>query len=122
MPIIDVEIVLKDNESIDSALTQKLADSSGEVFETPNGRTWVRLRELPRGHYAENGGAGNSVRPVFVNVLKAVMPEGQTLDAEALALTRAVAQVCDRSAEHVHVLYRPEGTGRMFFGGRVVGP
>jgi len=52
--------------------------------------------------------------------LKKAVPFGSELRAEVEALTRAVAQVCGRDPEQVHVIYEPPALGRVAFGGRLV--
>ena len=121
MPILDVEMVVEADESIDDGLARRLADAAGAVFGAAPGRTWVRLRTLPASRYAESGGAPPGVRPVFVAILKSTRPEGETLRDETLQLTQAIAAVCDRPAENVHVLWLPDAKKRMAFGGRLVG-
>jgi phenylpyruvate tautomerase PptA (4-oxalocrotonate tautomerase family) len=121
MPILDVEFVVDDAITAGSGLATALADAAGEVFDTPPGRTWVRLRRISSEDYAENkGGPLGGVLPVFVTVLKARRPPPETLRAEIDRLTRAVARVLDRPAENVHVIYLPEGRGRVAFGGRLI--
>ena len=120
MPIVDIECVR------DAALpwpeAQPLADALGRVFASPPGRTWVRLRRLDALDYAENETPlGNAARPVFVTVLQAHPPEGDTLAAEVRAVTDAVAQVLGCEPERVHVQYSPPAAGRHAFGGRLVG-
>ena len=44
------------------------------------------------------------------------------LQTEVDRLTAAIAQICDRPAENVHIIYLPEGAGRIAFGGKVIGP
>ncbi len=115
MPILDVDIV----GAADLDLAQKIADAAGQVFHTPAGETWVRLRSPDA--YAENGGTlPEGVRPVFVSVLKAQPPTGEELALEVQALTEAVAHACGRPPENVHVLYAPAALGRVAFGGRLV--
>jgi phenylpyruvate tautomerase PptA (4-oxalocrotonate tautomerase family) len=120
MPIVDVEIV--GSESLASDLAARLADMAGQVFCSPPASTWVRVRLLPRHHYAENGtekpAGWNSV---FVTVLKAQRPAGAALEVEVRALTEGVARVCGRSPENVHILYDLEAQGRIAFGGRLRG-
>jgi phenylpyruvate tautomerase PptA (4-oxalocrotonate tautomerase family) len=118
MPIVDVEIV--GDESPKPSLSQELADAAGEIFGTPPGRTWIRLRMLPHDHYAENQEAQEH-HPVFVKVLKGQWPEHDDMKQEITQLTEAFARICDRSFENVHVLYLPEGSGRIAFGGDLVG-
>jgi len=67
MPILEVEVVLFDGEILDSNWSTEIADAAGEIFDLPPGRTWVRIRGLPRSHYAENDVNGSSeLCPVFV--------------------------------------------------------
>ena len=121
MPILDVEIVVETGETIEAGLAPRLADAAGGVFGTPAGRTWIRLRTLPAAQYAESGGGPpTGVRPVFVAVLKSARPNGEALRDETLQLTEAIAAVCDRPTENVHVLWLPDASGRMAFGGRLV--
>jgi phenylpyruvate tautomerase PptA (4-oxalocrotonate tautomerase family) len=121
MPILDVEIVLGPGESTPTGLCAAIADAAAAVFRTPAGHTWVRLRELPQERYAEDGGGpGPEVRPVFVHVLKAAMPPSAELEQEVSALAAAVARVCHRDVENVHIVYEPPGAGRIAFGGRLV--
>jgi phenylpyruvate tautomerase PptA (4-oxalocrotonate tautomerase family) len=119
MPILDVEIVLADTERLDEDLPQRLADVAGEIFGAPAGRMWVRMRGLPLQNYAESGGLPAGVRPVFASVLKAKYPSLEDLRGEIAALTEAVARICDRPPENVHIFYRPEGIGRVAFGGEL---
>lgn len=120
MPILDIEIVVADDEQLAKDSPQRLADAAGEIFAAPLGRTWVRIRELPLQHYAESGGVPTGVLPVFVTVLKAKRPPREVLRKEIAALTGAVARICGRPPENVHVLYRPEGIGRVAFGGELL--
>lgn len=118
MPILDVEIV--GEESPQPSVTQKLADAAGVIFGTPPGQTWVRLRMLSPDYYAENG-AAEEQRPVFVTVLKGQWPEHDDMKREITQLTEVFAKICERSVENVHVLYLPAGSGRIAFGGDLVG-
>ena len=121
MPIVDIEMVIEPGEMPAVGLAKTLSDAAAKVFETPAGRTWVRLRALPSAQYAENGdGPAEGVRPVFVTILKSKRPTGETLREETGRLTEAIATVCGRPAENVHVLWLPEAKGRMAFGGRLV--
>ena len=71
--------------------------------------------------YAENeGGPGEGVWPVFASVIQRRLPEGEALAAQTKALTEAIARVCARPAEHVHVIYQPPAAGRVAFGGVLV--
>ena len=121
MPIVDVEMVIAATEATEPGLAAALADAVGEVLESEAGSVWVRLRRLSETRYAENGGGPpDGVRPVFVTVLLAHVPEGAALQDQVRRLTDVIAAVCNRPAENVHVLYLPEARGRMAFGGRLV--
>jgi phenylpyruvate tautomerase PptA (4-oxalocrotonate tautomerase family) len=121
MPILDVEIVLEPGEALRPELAGELADRAGEVFGAAPGTTWVKVRAVPAEHYAENqSGHSTELHPVFVSVLKAKLPPPDERQREVTRLTEAVARACRRPPENVHILYLPEGAGRMAFGGRIV--
>jgi phenylpyruvate tautomerase PptA (4-oxalocrotonate tautomerase family) len=124
MPIIDVEIVEHPSIGIPNNLANVLARRIGEVFQAASGSVWVKLYRLPFADYAESDGNPNSIAPVFVNVLMR-MPLPLPLQGEALAttmreLTVAIAEVCERPIENVHVLFAPSARGRQAFGGKLV--
>lgn len=121
MPVLDIELVLAPGETPVSDLAAQLADAGGEVFATAPGRTWVKLRYLDSSLYAENGSGGAGPHPVFVTVLKSSIPQSGELAAEIRQLTEAIARVCDRPVENVHILYQPDAAGRVAFGGNLVG-
>jgi phenylpyruvate tautomerase PptA (4-oxalocrotonate tautomerase family) len=120
MPILHVEIISRPDESIRAGLAKELADRSGEIFGSPSGGTWVKVYLLAREAYAENSSTEEDILPVFVSVLKAKLPPVDTLQEEIARLTAAVAQVCDRPEENVHIIYMPEGSGRVAFGGKLL--
>ena len=121
MPILEIEAVLHDHETIESNWAVEIANAVGRIFDTPPGHTWVRVRGLPRSQYAENGvGDSPQLCPVFVSVLKAQLPEVEDLRAEVEKLTVTIARITGRPAENVHVLYLPPGAGRISFGGKLV--
>ena len=120
MPIVDIEIVLKVNEIIQSKTVEELADQIGEIFGSPKGTTWVKVRGLPDSHYAENGGTPDGVFPVFVSVLKSNLPTKDEMQKEVKMITGAVAQICARPSGNVHVIYQPEGRDRVAFGGKLI--
>jgi phenylpyruvate tautomerase PptA (4-oxalocrotonate tautomerase family) len=120
MPVLEIEIVLRRDEILRPGLAAELAEGAGQVFQAPPGTTWVRLRSLEQGNYAESGGGPpDGVSPVFVAVLKRTLPGMEQRRVEAARLAAAVAQACARPVENVHVLYLPEGDGRMAFGGEL---
>lgn len=119
MPILDIEIVLNPGEELREGLAGEIVDAAGEILGSEPGGTWVRLRELPRAQYAENGGGPQEeVWPVFVEVLKGELPQGDEMREEAGKLAAEVGRICARPKENVHILYLPQGKGRIFFGGR----
>jgi phenylpyruvate tautomerase PptA (4-oxalocrotonate tautomerase family) len=120
MPILDVELVLSPGETPDFNLAARLADAAGEVLASRPHGTWVKLRFIEANLYAENGGMPEGIYPVFVTVLKSRVPARPELEVEIRRLTESIAQVCSRSAENVHILYQPEATGRVAFGGNIV--
>lgn len=120
MPIVDIEVVAgaSDPKAIDKEISQLLADELGTVFDSEPGGTWVRLRSLDPDQYAENRTAINSnARPTFVHILRAELPDRAALRREVEAVAKVVARTLDRPREHVHVLYAPEASGRIGFGG-----
>ncbi|MCI0550326.1 MAG: hypothetical protein L0287_05185 [Anaerolineae bacterium] len=120
MPLVDIEIILKSGETIQSELIRELADQLGEIFASPPRTTWVKVHGLPERHYAENGGKPDGVYPIFVSVVKSKLLPPDEMQKEVDGITGAVAQIYGRSSENVHVLYEPEGKGRVAFGGKIV--
>jgi phenylpyruvate tautomerase PptA (4-oxalocrotonate tautomerase family) len=121
MPILEVEIVLRPNESLPDGLAIQLADCAGNLFGSSPGETWVKVRPIPAEQYAENGGLlPEGFYPVFVSVLKARPPSGDDLQTEVSELTSAIAHVCARPTESIHLFYQPDARGRVAFGGRLV--
>lgn len=121
MPILDIELVVNPEEPLPTGLAAQLADRAGAVFGGAPGTTWVKLHPILRHYYAENGvGLTEEVQPVFVNVLKAKLPSPAQLQTEAAQLAQIVAEVLQRPQENIHVLYQPEGAGRVAFGGRLI--
>jgi phenylpyruvate tautomerase PptA (4-oxalocrotonate tautomerase family) len=121
VPILDVEVVTTGEDALDAALAAKIADAAGEVFESVAGRTWVRLRAIPQALYAENGGGPpDGTLPVFVDVLLADPPQAEALRSQVHRLTLAIAKVCERTPENVHLFYQASARGRVAFGGKLV--
>ncbi len=121
MPILDVEIILKPGEIIEHNLARGIADAAAAIFGAGPGSTWVKVHGVDAAYYAENGAEpSDEVYPVFVSVLKARMPSPEDLRREVERLTPAIAALCQRPPENVHIIYLPEGAGRVAFGGRVV--
>jgi len=121
MPLVDVAIVLRPQESLRATLARELADRIGEVLDSSPGSTWVTVRAIPADQFAENHAeSAAEVRPVFVTILKSKLPPRDLLQREVSALTPAIARVCGRPEQHVHIIYQPDGMGRVAFGGVVV--
>ncbi len=120
MPIVDVEIVLRPNEILRKEIVAELADELGEIFQTSQGGTWVKVHELSSDQYAENGGAQNATYPIFVTVIKSKFPVVEEMQKEVEKITGAVAQICGRPSDNVHMIYQPAGSSRVAFGGRIV--
>jgi len=121
MPILNVEIVTKENESLNSTLAQEIADIAGEVLNSSPQGTWVKVRSIEPYQYAENGGAAFGTSPVIVSVIKGGLQDRAELESEVQELTARIASICDRRAENVHIIYEPPGAGRVAFGGKLVG-
>lgn len=119
MPILEVEIVARPNEQFSPQLASKLANLSGQIFGSPPGNTWVKVQFIAPEHYAEND-SEDEVYPVFVSILKAQWPPEEERKAEVTQLTVAIAQLCNRPSQNVHILYLPPGAGRVAFGGKGV--
>lgn len=120
MPILQVEIVGKP-AAVRGSLARRIADAAARVLKTPPGRVWVRLRVLSRGDYAECGGpVPAAVKPVFVNLLLAKAAPQKARLKEASALANAVAKVCARPSENVHIFYDPPAAGRAAFSGELL--
>jgi phenylpyruvate tautomerase PptA (4-oxalocrotonate tautomerase family) len=118
MPILDVEIVTRPGEEYSDTLAATLADRAAAILGSAPGGTWVKLHLLRRQHYAENDvDHDNGLAPVFVSVIRARLPEPERLRTEALSLAEAFAPLCRRPRENVHIIYEPEGRGRVAFGG-----
>lgn len=117
MPIFDIEIVGVKRPKSD--LAQSLADALGEALASRPRGTWVRVHHLDAAAYAENTGADAGVAPVFVRVLQAEVPEGPALVALAVRLCEAVAHVCERPSQQVHLIFEPAARGRIAFGGHL---
>jgi len=115
MPIVDIEIVYEDGV-LPPKLPLRLADAIGKVLGSRPQGTWVKLRVLSHEHYAENG-ASETLLPVFVSILQGKDPSADKRKEQSLALATVIAEVCERRTENVHILFQPEGAGRVAFGG-----
>lgn len=119
MPILDIEVVVSSEEPLPGDLAEELASAAAEALKARPEGTWVKLRSLQQARYAEgDGGPPAGVKPVFVSVLQADRRGSAELRGRAARLSAAVAQVCDRPEENVHVIFEPSAAGRIWFGGR----
>ena len=121
MPILDVEIVASDSTTnLPADLTQSLAEAAAQAFDAPTGTVWVKVQMIPSTQYAENGGLPKGVYPIFVTVLKSRASSESELEEEIDRLTEKIAKVLERPKANIHILYQPDGAGRVAFGGRLV--
>ena len=121
MPILTIEIISFSREQEKAGLASIIADRAGDIFSSMPGGTWVKIRWLPAEQYAENGGGPpENVRPVFVEILLSELPNPDIMKRQVNLLTEAIAGLCNRSSENVHILYQPAAKGRIAFGGRIV--
>ena len=119
--MLTVEIVAAPGEERPEGLARHLADAASQVLESRPQGCWVRLSWREARDYAESaGGPPDGVYPVFCTVLLARRPRGERLRAQARQLTTAIAEVTGRPADNVHLLYEPQGAGRVVFGGTLV--
>lgn len=120
MPIIDVTVVGA-VEVAAEALAPRLADALALALAAPRGTTWVRVHRLDPRDYAEDGGAPEGVRPVFVDLLRRAWPAEVGARAASLrAVAEAVAGVCGRPVAQVHVVAELPAAGRVAFGGELI--
>ena len=126
MPIVTIETLSDDPDSMDDALPdaeqlQSLADALGELFGSQPSGTWVRARQQQRAYYAENLiEVSPGMRPVIVEILKSELERGRELELEAAAVCALVAQMLGRRPQNVHVIYQLPARGRVAFGGKLV--
>ncbi len=121
MPILDIDVIIRPEEVLPDNLAEHLAEAAGSIFASPPGQTWVKIRPLPDTQYAENGGGPPAnVFPVFVTILQAHRPPRDKLAVEVAQLSQQIAAACGRRPENVHILYLPDGVGRIAFGGKLV--
>lgn len=120
MPILDVEFVGPVPDEVRSGLAQRIAEASGKALDSRPQGTWVKLRFLNKKDYGENaGGPPEGAWPVLVSVLQAEVPQRSQLSEQALRLATAIAEICGRPIENVHILFEPPATGRIAFGGKL---
>ena len=121
MPQLDIDIIFRANETLKGDAVQRLADAAGKIFDTPPGKTRVKINPIPRNYWAENKTTVDSyVGPVLVSVLKRTRPEPDQIETEARELTKVIAGILDRPDENVHIKYEADAVGRVAFGGKLV--
>lgn len=131
MPIFHIDL-LDDGAPSDPALAKHLADGLGRLLGAQAGHVWVRITRCAPSDYAENG-EGAVPRWAFVRVILRTLPPeipppgtktippSEALAGRAHAIASLVAQHTGRALEDVHVYFDPPATGRIAFGGVLVG-
>jgi len=121
MPQLDIDIVFRPDETLKANAVQRLADASGKVFDTPPGKTWVKINPVPRHYWAENATTlARHTGPVVVSILKRTMPTPDQIEEEVKQLTRVIAGILDRPEENIHIKYEADAIGRVANGGKLV--
>ena len=120
MPIVDIEIVLRANEAIREEVISELANELGKIFDSSPGETWIKIHPLSADQYAENGGTQDGIYPIFATVMKSKLSSFEEMQKEVAKITGAIAQISGRPSDNIHVIYQPEGRGRVAFGGKIV--
>lgn len=116
MPILDVEVVGQQaGDPPTEKLAERIANGVGTALGVPTGQLWVKVQKVPASGYAENGLPSRTF-PVFVRVLvRTKDPSVWPKRAEVIAA--AVAEATTRKPASVHVIFEPDASGRVFFGG-----
>ena len=55
VPILDVEMIVREHEALSGGVAVKLADAAAEICGSKASELWVRVRTLPVENYAECG-------------------------------------------------------------------
>ncbi len=123
MPLINLEI-LQDpipQPELDSEQVQQLCDAIGQAMGSRQAGTWLKVSYLSRGQYAENQELlVPDIRPVFAYIIRAELLPNAQLQEEAQRLAAVIGQHLDRPQQNIHIIYEPEGKGRIAFGGQLV--
>ena len=116
MPILDVELIgQQESDPPVEQLAPRIAQEVGAALGVPEGQLWVKARRVAASSYAENG-PRSDVLPIFVRVLVRTR-EPQVWPQRAAAISDAVANATSRPRGHIHIIFEPDATGRVFFGG-----
>ncbi len=121
MPILFVDLVLRPGERAPASAASVLADQAGHLYGSGPGDTWVVVREIPAGGYAENDSPEGVYFPAFVHVVRMQLPDTLVLIAEAARLAEMAGRALNRPPDNVHIIFEPSGGGRVAFGGRLRG-
>lgn len=115
MPILEVEIVgHQAGDPPTEKLAERIAGGVGNALGVPKGQLWVKVARLAASHYSENGPAGPL--PVFVRVLVRTK-DPSVWPKRAETISASVAEATGRQRASIHVIFEPDATGRVFFGG-----
>lgn len=116
MPILEIEVVGQlATDPPTERLAERIAAAVGSALAVPSGQLWVKVRKLAASSYAENGPPQQTL-PVFAHLLVRTRdPSVWPMRAEMIAT--AVADATARPREVVHVVFEPDATGRVFYGG-----
>lgn len=116
MPLLDVEIVgQRSGDPPTERLAERIANSVGDALGVPKGHLWVKVSKLAASYYAENG-PPTAALPVFVRVLVRTK-DPSVWPKRAATISRAVAEATSREPASIHVIFEPDATGRVFYGG-----
>ena len=115
MMLLEVEVV---GQQIGDPPTEKLAerivDTVARLFVIPPGQLAVKLQKISASNYAQN--SPTRTLPVFVRVLvRTKDPSVWPKRAETIPV--AVSEATCRERDVVHVIFEPDATGRVFYGG-----
>jgi phenylpyruvate tautomerase PptA (4-oxalocrotonate tautomerase family) len=119
MPILDVEVVGQQaGDAPLEGLADRIAMDAGAALGVPAGQLWVTVRHLPASRYAENGPPMAGM-PVFVRVLARARDSSDAAERprRAEAIAAVVSRATARERASVHVIFEPDASGRVFFGG-----
>jgi phenylpyruvate tautomerase PptA (4-oxalocrotonate tautomerase family) len=116
MPILDIEVVGQQaGDPPTEKLAERIANGVGEALGVPKGQLWVKVQKVSASSYAENGPPSKTL-PVFVRVLVRTK-DPSVWPKRAAVIATAVSEATTRPRASVHVIFEPDATGRVFFGG-----
>jgi len=116
MMVLDVQVVGQQaGDPPTEKLAERIAGSVATAFGIPSGQLLVKLQKISASNYAENGSPSKAL-PVFVRVLVRTK-DPSVWPKRAAAIAVAVADATTRERASVHVIFEPDASGRVFFGG-----